>query len=84
MYRMKYQALKHKSLKLESKAQLELDAEDDSIILIPEEGSKIYLHWKTDTGKLAATYTMTFPTKIEGKVTMINALDKATTVKTIW
>jgi hypothetical protein len=81
---MKYQALKHKSLKLESKAQLELDAEDDSIILIPEEGSKIYLHWKTDTGKLAATYTMTFPTKIEGKVTMINALDKATTVKTIW
>ena len=39
MYRMKYQALKHKSLKLESKAQLELDAEDDSIILIPEEGT---------------------------------------------
>jgi hypothetical protein len=81
---MKYIPLKHKTFNLLGKSQIEIDAEDDSIILIPEEGSKIYLHWKTDTGKLAATYTMTFPTKIEGKVTMINALDKATTVKTIW
>ena len=91
---MKYIALKHKTVNLPAKGQFEIDAESDSIILVPEEGSKIYLlpeegskiylHWKTDTGKLAATYTMTFPTKIEGKVTMINALDKPTTVKTIW
>lgn len=81
---MKYQTLKHKTVNLPSKGQFEIDTESDSIILVPEEGSKIYLHWKTDTGKLAATYTMTFPTKIEGKVTMINALDKPTTVKTIW
>ena len=81
---MKYIALKHKTLNLAAKGQFEIDAESDSIILVPEEGSKIYLHWKTDTGKLVATYTMTFPTKIEGKVTMINALDKPTTVKTIW
>ena len=81
---MKYVALKHKTINLPAKGQFEIDAEGDSIILVPEDGSKIYLHWKTDTGKLAATYTMTFPTKIEGKVTMINALDKPTTVKTIW
>jgi len=81
---MKYIALKHKTLNLAGKGQLEIDAESDSIILIPEEGSKIYLHWKTDTGKLVATYTMTFPTKVEGKVTIINALDKPTTIRTIW
>jgi hypothetical protein len=81
---MKYIPLKHKTFNLPGKSQIEIDAGDDSIILIPEEGSKIYLHWKTDTDKLVATYTMTFPTKVEGKVTMINALDKPTSVKTIW
>jgi hypothetical protein len=81
---MKYIALKHKNFNLTAKGQIEIDAGEDSIILVPEEGSKIYLHWKTDTGKLATTYTMTFPTKIEGKVLMINALDKPTSVKTIW
>jgi hypothetical protein len=81
---MKYVALKHQSYNLPGKGQVDIDATNNSIILIPEENSKIYLHWKNDTGKLVATYTMTFPTKIEGKVTMINALDKATTVKTIW
>jgi hypothetical protein len=81
---MKYIPLKHKTFNLLGKSQIEIDAEDDSIILIPEEGSKIYLHWKTDTGKLATTYTMIFPTKVEGKLTMINALDKPTSVKTIW
>lgn len=81
---MKYIALKHKTLNLAAKGQIEIDAESDSIILVPEEGSKIYLHWKTDTGKLVATYTMTFPTKIEGKVTMINALDKPVQIRAIW
>lgn len=81
---MKYIALKHKTVNLAGKGQFEIDVGEDSVILVPEEGSKIYLHWKTDTGKLTATYTMTFPTKVEGKVTMINALDKPATVKTIW
>jgi hypothetical protein len=81
---MKYQALKHKPLTLEAKTQLELDAEDDALILIPDEGSKVYLHWKTDSGKLTATYTMTFPTKVEGKVTLINALDTSAKITVIW
>jgi hypothetical protein len=81
---MKYQALKHKPLKLEGKAQIELDAEDDALVLIPEEGNKVYLHWKTDTGKLAATYTMTFPTKVEGKVTLINALNTPAKITVVW
>jgi hypothetical protein len=81
---MKYIALKHKTINLTGKGQFEIDAGEDSIILVPEEGSKIYLHWKTDTGKLTTTYTMTFPTKVEGKVTVINALDKPTAVRAIW
>lgn len=81
---MKYVALKHKTYNLLNKGQIDIDATDNHIILIPEEGSKIYLHWKTDTGKLVSTYTMTFATRVEGKFTMINALDKATTVKTVW
>jgi hypothetical protein len=81
---MKYIALKHKTINLAGKGQFEIDAGEDSIVLVPEEGSKIYLHWKSDTGKLMATYTMTFPTKVEGKVTMINALDKPAAVRTIW
>jgi hypothetical protein len=81
---MKYVALKHKTYNLPGKGQVDIDATANSIILIPEEGSKIYLHWKTESGKLASTYTMSFATKVEGKVTMINALDKATVVKTVW
>lgn len=80
---MKYLALKHKTISLAGKAQMDFDA-GDGHTLIPDENSKVFLHWKTDSGKLAATYTMTFPTKIEGKVTMINALDKPVQIRIIW
>lgn len=80
---MRYLPLKHKTITIDSKAQIELDAGDGST-LVPDENSKVFLHWKNDTGKLVATYTMTFPTKIEGKVTMINALDKSTQIRVIW
>lgn len=81
---MKYLAMKHKTVRLEGKAQIEIDAGDEGLILVPSEGSKVFLHWKTDTGKLATTYTMTFPTKVEGKFTAINALDKSVEIRTIW
>jgi hypothetical protein len=80
---MKYIALKHKTVKLESKAQTEIDA-GDGLVLVPDDGSKVFLHWKTPEGKLVTTYTMTFPTKVEGKLTAINALDKPVTIRAIW
>ena len=80
---MKYIAMKHKTVKLEGKAQTDIDA-GDGMVLVPEEGSKVFLHWKTDAGKLVTTYTMTFPTKVEGKFTAINALDKPVQIRTIW
>ena len=80
---MKYQALQHKTLKLAGKAQIEYDAKDGAY-LVPDENSKVFIHWKNDSGKILATYTMTFPTKIEGKVTLINALDKPCQIRAIW
>ena len=80
---MKYQALHHKTIKLESKAQLEYDA-GEGATLVPDENSKVFLHWKNNSGKLVATYTMTFPTRAEGKFTIINALDRPVQIRAIW
>lgn len=80
---MKYLAMKHKTVRLDSKAQTEIDA-GDGMILIPDEDSKVFLHWKNDSGKLVTTYTMTYPTKVEGKFTAINALDKVVQIRTVW
>ncbi len=81
---MKYIALKHKTVRLESKAQTDIDAGEEGLILVPDEGSKVFLHWKNDSGKLVTTYTMTFPVKVQGKFTAINALDKPVQIRTIW
>ena len=81
---MKYQAMKHKPVSLEPKGQLEIDAGDQPLILVPDDGAKVFLHWKNADGKLVTTYTMTFPIKVEGKFTMINALDKPVAIRTIW
>jgi hypothetical protein len=81
---MRYQALKHKTIQLNSKAQTELDAGEEGLTLVPEENSKVFLHWKTDTGKLVTTYTMTFPTFVQGTVTLINALDKSVQIRAVW
>jgi hypothetical protein len=79
---MKYQALKHNTIKLASRAEYALDAKD-GVVLMPQTGSKIYLHWLTETGKLVTTYTMTFATRVEGQVKLINALDKETSVQIV-
>ena len=80
---MRYQALHHKTLKLESKAELDYDA-GQGTTLVPDENSKVFVHWKNDSGKLVATYTMTFPTRIEGKCTLINALTNPVQIRAIW
>jgi hypothetical protein len=81
---MRYQALKHKTYSINPKAQIDIGDESSELFLVPEDGSKIYLHWKNESGKMLATYTMTFPTKVFGKVTLVNALDKTASVRVIW
>jgi hypothetical protein len=79
---MRYKALKHQTIKLEAKAQLDFNA-NDGVVLVPETDSKVFIHWLNDNNKLLATYTMTFPTQIVGQVKLINALDKQTHIKVI-
>jgi hypothetical protein len=79
---MRYKALKHQTLKLEAKAQLDFNA-NEGVVLVPESDSKVFIHWLNDNNKLLATYTMTFPTQIVGQVKLINALDKQTQIKVI-
>ena len=79
---MRYKALKHQTLKLEAKAQLDFNA-NEGVVLVPESNSKVFIHWLNDNNKLLATYTMTFPTQIVGQVKLINALDKQTQIKVI-
>jgi flagellar hook assembly protein FlgD len=79
---MKYQALKHHKIRLAAKAESKFDAQS-GVVLVPQEGSKVFLHWTNENGKLVNTYTMTFPTKVEGQLKLINGLDKETTVQII-
>ena len=76
---MRYQAVKHQTIKLPKKGTVEFDAMD-GYALVPNPDSKIYLHWENESGKLVTTYTMTYTTKVWGKLKLINALDKDTTV----
>ncbi len=79
---MLYQALKHKNINLGPKNSQELDA-GLGVVLVPQPDSKIFLHWLTDSGKLRQTYTMTFPTKVEGKLKLINGLDSPVSIQVI-
>ena len=79
---MRYQALKTNQLKLGAKSDSSIDAGDGSV-LVPQDGSKVFLHWLNDSGKITTTYTMTYPTRVEGQVKLINGLDKETVIQII-
>ena len=79
---MLYRTLKNSTLKLDSKETIEFDA-GEGVVFVPQPNSKIYLHWLTDSGKMRQTYTMTFDTKVTGKLKIINGLDSPTSIHVI-
>ena len=79
---MLYQALKNYLITIGPKDSTELDAQN-GVVLVPQSGSKVFLHWLTDSGKIRSTYTMTYATRVEGKVKLINGFDVQTTVHVI-
>ena len=79
---MLYQALKNYFITIGPKDSTELDAQN-GVALVPQSGAKVFLHWLTDSGKIRSTYTMTYATRVEGKVKLINGLDVQTTVHVI-
>ena len=81
-YNMFYKALQNRTIQLVPKETVEFNTES-SVVFVPQPKSKIFLHWFTDSGKLRQTYTMTFATRIEGKLKVINGLDSPTTIQVI-
>jgi hypothetical protein len=79
---MLYQALKNHFITINPKESQDLDAQN-GVVLVPQSGAKVFLHWPTDSGKIRSTYTMTYATRVEGKVKLINGLDVQTTVHVI-
>ena len=65
----KYKALKH--YWVDASPKVEIEPGPNGSILIPPPGTKVFLHWITDTGKLASTYTMEYATLITSKVVAI-------------
>ena len=79
---MLYRALKNNTINLGSKETVEFDA-GEGVVFVPQPNSKIYLHWLTESGKMRQTYTMTFDTKVTGKLKIINGLDGPTSIHVI-
>ena len=79
---MLYLPLKNYTIQLSPKDSTELDAQN-GVVLVPQSSAKVFLHWLTDSGKIRSTYTMTYATRVEGKVKLINGLDVQTTVHVI-
>jgi hypothetical protein len=79
---MLYRALKYTIINLDPNATAELDAQT-GVVLVPNPNSKIFLHWLTDSGKMRSTYTMTYATRVEGKLKLINGLNATTSVQVI-
>lgn len=79
---MLYQQLKTQFISLKPKETHELDA-GEGTILIPPENSKVFLHWLTDKGNVKATFTMTYATKVIGKLKVINGSDRSLDIRVI-
>jgi hypothetical protein len=79
---MLYRSLKNNTINLDSKQTIEFDAES-GVVFVPQAESKIFLHWLTSKGSIRSTFTMTYPTWVEGKLKLINGLDAPTTVHVI-
>jgi len=78
---MKYSPLRHRYVTVEKEA--EVTASVNGSVLVPDENTKIFLHWLTEKGKLAATYTLTFPTLVHDTVKLVNNSGKPVKVRVI-
>ena len=79
---MLYKLLAPFIILLERTESREIDISEE-VILLPEDNSKVYVHWIADNGKIQSTYTMTGPTKIQGKVNLTNASHRVIEIKII-
>jgi hypothetical protein len=78
---MLYQALNPFYILLETTETREIDA-GLGAVLIPEDNSKVFLHWPLGD-KLRASYTMTKATRVYERVRLINASNRTIEIKII-
>jgi hypothetical protein len=73
---MLYQRLTTQNIELGAHEAVDWDAAD-GVVFVPQNNSKVFLHWLSDRGNLRSTYTMTDPTRVSGHLRLTNALDTA-------
>ena len=78
-----YKQLHVDTIDLGSRAVLDQDFGEDGAILIPNGKAKIFVHWLTDKGNVRSTWTMTYASKITGKVRLTNGLDENTRIQVL-
>ena len=78
---MLYQAIKSYSILLETSETREIDA-GLGLLLIPEDDSKVFLHWPQGD-KLRASHTMTQTTRVYERVRLINASNRTIEIKVV-
>ena len=78
---MKYTALKHRFITLDKESQI--TASPNGSVLVPEENTKVFLHWLNENGKLLATYTLSYPTLVQDTVKLINGSGKSVRIHLI-
>jgi hypothetical protein len=71
---MLYKSVHTKPIQIGGNSVLEYDFGDEAI-LVPGPNSKVFLHWLTDKGNIRSTFTMTYATKVTGKVRLTNSKD---------
>ena len=79
---MLYKALSNQTIDLGAHEVLEWNA-GDGVVFMPRSNSRIFLHWLSAKGNIRSTYTMTGPTRVEGKLRLTNALDTETQIQVI-
>jgi len=55
----------------------------EGAILVPSPNCKVFLHWLTDKGAIRSTFTMTYATRVEGKVRITNGLDEEVVIQVL-
>jgi hypothetical protein len=66
----RYRALKNYWVEVINESQIKPSF--NGSILIPPAGSKIFLHWLNESGKMIATYTLEYATLISSPVKVIS------------
>ena len=78
---MKYQALKHRYINIDKETQI--TASPNGSVLVPEENTKVFLHWLNENGKLLTTYTLSYPTLVQDTVKLLNSSGKTVRIHVI-